>query len=189
MYLTPDEFREAQHYGLQLFSDISNTCLDAGSRFTEMFAQSGWQALEWSGDFFAKAQRGFSAEGADKLAALLPSHPLNDSPRMQEEFCEILNDIVIALVRAAETQIRICDKLLSQAIENGTRHNSPEESKALDTLRAATESAESALPTLTDVVVADAAIAENQPKQAAKKSMPSVQEKKASTRSRKAANQ
>jgi hypothetical protein len=179
MYLTPNEIREARYNSLQLFSAVSNSCLDAGNRLSELFIDNTRQALAWSGELFAKTNYGFGLDGAETLTALLPSHPLSNSSRVQNEFFGILDETYKLLVQAAEAQIRICDQLLYYAIEHGSRTSPWEGEMALNTLRATVQSAEMALHGMTDTAISSAEIAEQQVKQVAESLTPSRPVKKA----------
>lgn len=185
MYVTPNEIREVRHNSLQLFSDFSHTCLDAGSRLSDLFVQNGRQLLEWNRGFIGKVDFGFGQQSGEALADMLPAHPFGKPTQLQGEFYGILEDIFKALLQATQAQVRICDQLVMYAIEHGSRASPWEGQLMLDTLRTTLQSAESALHNITDAAIANAEFAEQQMKEMAEEAESAQPAKKPAPRKRK----
>lgn len=161
MYVTPHEIAQSRDHALNNLLGLSTACLEAGQRFSELFAGAGRDTLHAGSQHLNR----FGHGQLDALSQFPTSFWLEHSIRsskLLDQACEILGETHKVLIQSAEAQVRAFDEIVFASLNRAVKSSPWESEIALNALRTTLQTAENTLRGMSIAAVETVSIAENE---------------------------
>lgn len=188
MYLTPHEIAQGREHALNNLLGLSTACLEAGQRFSELFASAGRDTLHAGSQHLNRFGHGQLDNLSHFPADFWCEHSARSS-KLLDQACAIVGDTHKMLILSAEAQLRAVDEMLLAGLERAAKSGPWESEIALNALRTSWQTAGNTLRGMSIAAVDTVTLAEQEVHQIADHLADAPEQKpKAPTRSRSKAN-
>lgn len=161
MYLTSHEIAQTRDHALSNLLGLSSACFQAGQRFNELLSNSGREAIQHGSKHWSLFGHG-QIESMTQFPAALWLENATNVGRMLDGALEILGETHKAMIRSAETQVRVFDEIAFATI-NRARKSSPWEGDiALRAMKTTLETAEHTLAGMSAAAIETVNLAEQE---------------------------
>ncbi len=152
MFLSANEISFARERVLNNMLVLSAACIESGRQLSFAVASAGRASIEHGGRRLSELDS-LQPETAAQFPASFWLDNLAQAGRLLDDSLLIVGEVQKALIRSAETQVRIIDAMAIAAIAR-TRRTSPREAEAaLDAMRESLESAEQTFHELSEAAI------------------------------------
>ncbi len=144
MYLTANEIAESREAALNHLLGLTESCIDAGHRLTELFSSAGREAIHHGSKHCALFGHG-QIESLTQFPAALWLENTARSNRIMNGTLVVLGETQKAIIRNAEAQVRVFDHLALSTITRARRSSPWEGEIVLRAMKTTLETAENGL--------------------------------------------
>jgi hypothetical protein len=167
MFLSAHEIARSRDHALSNLLDLSTACLEAGQRFAELVSSTSREAIhhgskQWS--LFGHGQ----IESMTQFPATAWLENSARASRLLDNTLEILGETHKAMIRSAESQVRVVDEIVFATINRATKSSPWELEIGLRAMKTTLETAETTLQGMSAAAIETVDLAEHEVRQIAK---------------------
>lgn len=167
MFLSAHEIARSRDRALTNLLGLSDACLEAGQRFSELFSSTGREAIHHGSKQWSLFGHGQIESMAQFPAAIWLENSARAS-RLLDNTLEILSETQKAMIRSAEAQVRVVDEIVFATINRATKSSPWELEIGLRAMKNSLETAEATLQDMSAAAIETVDLAEHEVHQLAK---------------------
>ena len=161
MFLSAHEIARSRDHALSNLLGLSDACLAAGQRFSELFSSTGREAIQHGSKHWSLFGHG-QIESMTQFPTTLWLENSARSSRLLDSALEILSETQKAMIRNAEAQVRVVDEIVMATINRATKASPWEVEIGLRAVKSALETAETTLQGISAAAIETVDLAENE---------------------------
>jgi hypothetical protein len=161
MFLSSHEIARSREHALNNLLDLSAACIDAGQRFSELISTNSREAVHHGSRHFTQAGHGqFETMTQFPTAVWLESAARTS--RLLNGALTIVGETHKAMIRNAESQVRMLDEIVFATINRATKTSPWEAEFALHAMKTSLLGAEQTLHGISEAAIETVTLAENE---------------------------
>ncbi|MBP6187953.1 MAG: hypothetical protein KA435_04055 [Azonexus sp.] len=161
MFLSSHEIARSREHALNNFLGLSDACIDAGQRFSELISTNTRNAVHQGGRHFAQVGHG-QLETMFQLPVTAWLESAARASRLLDGALEIASEAHKAMIRNTESQVCMIDEMAFATINRATKTSPWEAEFFLQAMKASLQNAEQALHDISDAAIETVTPAENE---------------------------
>ncbi len=171
MFLYANDIAQGREHTLNNLREFSSTCFAAGHRLSELWSTAGRDAVLHSHKQWAILGHDQLENATQFPAPLWLEHSVRVSKLLDSAF-EIMSEAHKALIRTAETQVRVFDQIVFASLQHAEKSSPWEAEIALRAMRTTLETAEQTLHDVSAAAIETVELAEQESHQLAAAAKP-----------------
>ncbi|MFZ2971133.1 MAG: hypothetical protein WA049_00725 [Ferribacterium limneticum] len=173
MYLSSHEIARSREHALNNLLDLSAACIDAGQRFSELISSNSREAVHHGSRQFAQVSHG-QLDTMTQFPTTVWLDSAARTSRLLDGALAIIGETHKAMIRNAESQVRMLDEMVIATINRATKTSPWEAEFALQAMKSTLQSAEQTLHGISEAAIDTVTLAENEIHQTAEIMAPSA---------------
>lgn len=161
MFLSSHEIARSREHALNNLLDLSSACIDAGQRFSELISSNSREAVQHGSRQFAQAGHG-QLEAMTHFPTTVWLDSAARASRVLDGALVIMGEAHKAMIRNAESQVRMLDEIVFATINRATKTSPWEAEFALHAMKATLQSAEQTLHGISEAAIETVTLAEKE---------------------------
>lgn len=161
MFLSSHEIARSREHALNNLLDLSAACIDAAQRLNELLSSNGREAVKQGGRHFSLLEQD-RLETISQAPAAAWLESAARASRLLDGTLEILGETHKAMIRNAESQVRMVDEMVFATLNRATRTSPWEAEFALHAMKTSLQNAEQALHDISDAAIETVTLAEKE---------------------------
>ncbi len=161
MYLSSHEIARSRERALNNLLDLSAACIDAGQRFSELISSNSREAVHHGSRHFAQVGHG-QLETMTQFPTAVWLDGAARTSRLLDGTLAIIDETHKAMIRNAESQVRILDEIVFATINRATKTSPWEAEFSLLAMKSTLQSAEQTLHGISEAAIETVTLAENE---------------------------
>lgn len=161
MYLSSHEIARSREHALDNLLDLSAACINASQRFSELISSNSREAVHHGSRHFAQVGHG-QLETMTQFPTTVWLDSAARTSRLLDGALAIIGETHKAMIRNAESQVRMLDEIVFATINRSAKSSPWEAEFALQAMKGTLQSAEQTLRGISEAAIETVTLAENE---------------------------